>query len=181
MERTVAKALLGKRIPRGANFSDSLPDVIASSGETIARSEGLIFGECKHSKNNPWVPYIEKQYDSRLLTAGAGDEKIVLFELNDIHLLSCPVRYRSAELIEKKVPGYMYKHLDQARGYTQVYKEDIVLKASLTQMTGITKFICELPIVIMAKKHSSFRLCYTGVIDLLKFYSLQNDKSYWAL
>ena len=181
LERNVAKAVQGHRIPRGADFSDKLPDVIASADKTIARAEGGIFAECKHSKSNPWVTYIDELYDGRLLSAGNGEDTIILLSLTDIHLLSNPKGYITATPVDKKVPGYMYDHITQSRSYIAKCKEDIVLKAVIRQMTGLSKLDAELPIVVMAQKYKSFRLCYVSLIDLLNFYSCQNDPSYRSI
>jgi len=180
-EKFVAKALLGTRIPRGADFSDRLPDVVAASSKTVARTEGMIFAECKHSQRNPWVTYIESIYDGKLLRAGEGDETILLFELKNIHLLSDPTRYTRAKALDKKVPKYMYDHIEQSKGYIDIVKSDIVLTAVVRQMTGLSSISSELPIVVMAQKHKSFRLAYVALNDLLAFYNLQDDPSYRAL
>lgn len=178
LERFVAKALQGKRIPRGADFSDSLPDVIADSSKTIARTEGMIFAECKYSQKNPWVTYINNIYNGKLLRAGRGDDTIILFELDNIHLLSDPTRYTRAEKLKRKVPKYMYDHIDQSKGYIDICKSDIVLTAVIRKMTGLSKISAELPIVVMAQKYKSFRLAFVALNDLLAFYNLQDDPSY---
>lgn len=180
-ERFVANALLGTRIPRGADFSDRLPDVVAASSKTIARTKGVIFAECKHSQRNPWVTYIESIYDGRLLRAGTGDETICLFELKNIHLLSNPRGYLCTKELDKKVPKYMYDHIEQSKSYINIVKSDIVLTAVVCQMTDLSNISSELPIVVMAQKHKSFRLAYVALNDLLAFYNLQNDPSYRAL
>lgn len=178
LERHVAKALQGQRIPRGADFSDKLPDVIAPSALSIARTDGAIFAECKHSKSNPWIPYIEEVYTGKLLTAGAEDNKIILFDLQDIHLLSDPTRWNRAISVSRKVPQYMLDHIDQSRGYISKCMSDIVLKAVIFKMTGLSKIHASLPIVVMAQKHKSFRLAYVSLKDLLSFYIAQDDPSY---
>lgn len=181
MERRVAKALQGTRIPRGANFSSSLPDVISDSSVTIPRSEGLILTECKHSQTNPWVDKISKAYDGRLLTIKEKDEQYLFFKLEDIYLLSGTDRYRKAEQIKGKVPKYIKDHLEQSRKYIKTITTDIVLKAVIQSKTGITNIKSYLPIVCIAKKHKEFKLACVSLSDLFAFYQHQNDQSYWKI
>tara|TARA_R110002074_G_scaffold402324_1_gene607115 strand:- start:175354 stop:175923 length:570 start_codon:yes stop_codon:yes gene_type:complete len=180
-ERYVAKALTGHRIPRGADFSDRLPDVIAPAANTLARAHGAIFAECKYSQSNPWVSYIEEQYDGKLLKAGEGEDTIVLFELEDIRLLSDPTRWSRATQVDRKVPQYMYDHIEQSKGYIEICKSDIVLTAVLRKMTGLSRMDAELPIVVMAQRYKSFRLAYVNLNDLMSFYISQDDPSYRTL
>lgn len=179
LERYVAKCLGGKRIPRGANFSDSLPDVIADSSISIPNSQGVIFVECKHSKNQPWVDYIEPIYDGQPMLAGITNlQPIVLFELSDISVISDFVPDSRTPILERHIPGYMHKHINQAKMYIDLYKSDKILEYTIHNSTALESIACELPLVVMAKKHSSFRLAYVALKDLYKFYSMQNDKRY---
>lgn len=182
-ERYVAKALQGHRIPRGANFSDSLPDVVANASHSLARAEGVIYAECKHSQNSPWVRYISDIYDGKLLSITGRGQKFIFFELSDIHLLSDSTRHNRAIPLEKTVPKYLLDNLEQCRGYTPdtLQDMDMIMAASLMQWTGSKEILKALPIVVMAQKHKSFRLAYTSSTDLLKYYQLQNDKSYWQV
>lgn len=179
LERYVAKCLGGKRIPRGANFSDSLPDVVADASINIPKSKGVIFVECKHSKNQPWVDYIEPIYDHKLLVAGERNiQPIVLFELADIHLLSNFVFNSRTPILDRAIPGYMHKHINQAKMYIDLYKSDKILEYTIHNASAVDDIVCELPLVVMAKKHSSFRLAYVALKDLYTFYSIQYDKHY---
>lgn len=179
LERYVAKCLEGKRIPRGANFSDSLPDVVADSSISIPGSEGVIFVECKHSKNQPWIDYIEPVYDGQPILAGTKNiQPIVLFELADIGLISNFVPTDSTPVLDRAVPGYMHSHIDQAKMYIDLYKSDKILEYTIHNSTNLESIACELPLVVMAKKHSSFRLAYVALKDLYNFYFMQNDKRY---
>ena len=179
LERYVAKCLGGKRIPRGANFSDSLPDVVADASINISKSKGVIFAECKHSKNQPWVDYIEPVYNHQLIIAGIHNiQPIVLFELADIHLLSKFAPNSRTTVLDKRIPRYMHRHIEQARMYIDLYKSDKILEYTIHNASAVDNIVCELPLVVMAKKHSSFRLAYIALKDLYNFYSMQNDKHY---
>lgn len=176
----MAKALQGNRIPRGANFSDSLPDVIADSSNVLARSNGIIFAECKYSQSNPWVPYVEENYNNKILKAGKDKEEILLFDLSDIHLLSNPKAWIDCEKLSRSVPGYMYANIKQSKGYINICKQDTILIAVIKQMTKLSSLSPELPLVVMAQRYKKFRLAYVALDDLLYFYTQQNDRSYWS-
>ncbi len=179
LERNVAKALQGFRIPRGANFSRSLPDVVADSSKTIARSNGLIFAECKYSVSQPWVDLIEDRYNGKLIKV-ENNSSLIFFELQDIHLLSDPTRYTRAEMYDKKVPSYLRDNIQQSRNYIDIVKKDLIMSASIYQLTSISVTSPILPIVVLAQKGKSFRVAYTTVEDLLMFYTAQNDQNYWV-
>jgi hypothetical protein len=178
LERLVAKALQGHRIPRGANFSRSLPDVIADSSKTLARSNGLIFAECKYSQYQPWVELIRDQYTGKLIRVKTKDDSLIFFELNDVHLLSDPSRYSRACEYSKQVPAYLIDNLQQSRDYIDIVRKDLIMSASVYQLTAINIDNPILPIVVMAHKGKSFRVAYTSVKDLMAFYTLQHDQSY---
>lgn len=178
LERFVAKALQGHRIPRGANFSRSLPDVIADSNLTIARTEGIILAECKYSISNPWVPYFEEIYEGKLLTVLGKKASLVLFELEDIHLLSDRNRYKNSDIVNKTIPGYIQDNLEQAEGYLPLLTKDKITQATIHSLTGVDPTKPALPIVVLAQKQRPFRLAYVSTLSLEIFYNLQNDQSY---
>lgn len=178
LERFVAKALQGHRIPRGANFSRSLPDVIADSSLTIARSKGIILAECKYSISNPWVPLFEDLYEGKLLTVLGKKASLVLFELQDIHLLSDRNRYKNAHIIHKDIPGYIQNNLEQAERYVPLLINDKITQATIHSLTGVDPNQPALPIVVLAQKQRPFRLAYASTLSLEVFYNSQNDQSY---
>ncbi len=182
-ERYVAKTLQGKRIPRGANFSRSLPDVIADSSLSIPGSKGLIFAECKYSISNPWVGLISDIYKNKLISIPGNkpsDPYLILFELDDIKELShYPVLKTSDKAFQsykKKIPDYINNNLIQSREYLQSVLLDPVTKASLQAITNLDILLPKLPIVVIAEKSKSFRLAYTSSIDLDIFYRDQSPR-----
>ena len=174
-ERRTAKALQGVRIPRGANFSDSLPDVVANAKGILARAEGIIYAECKYSINNPWVDYISSIYDNKLLRI----DNLIFFSLEDIWLLSDPTRVgKSKKVTKKKIPKYLRDYLEQSKKYIDLVSRDPILKLIIATKSNCTKTHINLPIVCVGKRYNSFKLTYTGIDDILNFYQLQNDQSY---
>lgn len=183
-ERFIAKALGGNRIPRGANFSNSLPDIVAPANASLARAEGLIFAESKYSKNNPWVTNMEKKYltDNAVVkfVDEANKKEFLFFELADITKLSNPAIIRTAKTFYfNRFPNYILEHFEQSKSYIDIVKADAITTASITSMTSISPMYAPiLPIVVLAKARKSFRLAYTDCDYLLRFYSQQNDQSY---
>jgi len=189
-ERFVAKALQGKRIPRGANFSRSLPDVIADASLSIPGTKGLIFAECKYSINNPWVSLISDIYKNKLIivpvqsrdcfTKSTEEPSLILFELGDIKELNTypflKDSYKKLQQFNKKVPDYILNNLTQSRDYLQTVVLDPVTKASIQAITNLDILLPKLPIVVIAEKSKSFRLAYTSNIDLDIFYRDQNNR-----
>lgn len=183
-ERFIAKALEGHRIPRGANFSNSLPDIVAPANKTLARAQGLIFAESKYSKNNPWVDNVKEDYLTDRPVAKFIDDTTnkhyLFFELRDINKLSNPAVLRTASpFYFSKFPKYILEHFDQSKNYIDIVKADPITTASITSMTNISPMYSPiLPIVVLTKARKSFRLAYTDCEYLLKFYTQQDDRSY---
>lgn len=190
-ERFVAATLKGHRIPRGANFSRSLPDVVADSSLTLARSSGLIYAECKYSSKKTWVQTFESIYDGHLLYLPNNINKYLFFDIKDIHLLADPSRISKALLGPtriKKIPRFITSYMDQSRSYVALTGTDPITKATLQAIVnpsfkdGYDFSNCPvLPIVVIGQRYKTFRLAYTTHLDLLKFYSAQNDKSFWNI
>lgn len=175
-ERFVSKALQGYRIPRGANFSRSLPDVVSNASLTIAKTKGLIYAECKYSIDNFWVRLMEPFYDGKLLVLPRKEDHLILFELRDIHLLSNPDGYLNGTKIIRSIPDYINRHLDQSREYIKIVRSDPITQASIQAITGLSPSLPILPIVVLGQKSKAFRLSYTSTTDLYNFHLLQNDK-----
>lgn len=183
LERTTAKILKGKRIPRGSNFSKSLPDVLADSSLTLARSNGVLLAECKYSAKHPWVTQIEDIYDGKLLSIKHEDSEFLFLDVKDLHLLADPARVNKAiKIADKTIPKYILDYHNQAAGYTALSNDPqacVVLNAysgiSISNMTPM------LPIVVMAKKGKAFRLACVNKTALLAFYTQQNDQSYRSI
>jgi len=184
-ERFIATVLKGFRIPRGANFSKSLPDVVADSSLTIARSKGLIFAESKYSINNPWVGKIKSLTEGKpIVRIKSGDTTVndlVFFDLKDISIITSPKTINALEpkQICKKFPSYIVKHYEQSKDYIEIVKNDPITVASVKALCNIDPLTVPiLPIVVLAEKNKSFRTAYTHVDALRAFYSLQNDQSF---
>jgi len=175
-ERFVAKSLGGHRIPRGANFSRSLPDVVADSSLSLPNTKGLIFAECKYSVNNPWVRLISDIYDNDVIIVPGihdSDPFLIMFELSDISKLF-NYRNKHTKKYKKQIPDYITAHLQQSCEYLDSVTADPVTKASLEVITGLNILLPKLPIVVMAEKGKSFRLAYTSNYHFDNFLFLQN-------
>jgi len=179
LERHVAAVLGGKRIPRGSNFSKSLPDVLADASLSLARAEGVILAECKYSSKHPWIDQVEEIYDGKLLSIKDKDDEFIFFDLKDMHLLADPKRVSKTIPLDKKLSKYILNYYEQAVSYLDLVNDDkarIVLEAYAGISFNTTKPL--LPIVVMAKKRKEFRLAYTKKSDLFNFYIRQNDQGY---
>jgi len=161
-ERDTAKALLGKRIPRGANFSRSLPDVVADATDSLG-SPGIIFAECKYSAHMPWLSiYNSKIYkEPYKIYRLKGKETLLFFEIEHIACLLDYSTYANAST-KLNIPSYIYEHLDQAQHYiskTLSSPLDCITIKSLSDIDIQNKKV--LPIVCLRTKQDSTILCYT--------------------
>lgn len=176
-ERFVAKALQGFRIPRGANFSRSLPDVVSDAKLSLPSMEGLIFTECKYSVSNPWVNYISSKYEGKPLLVTNKDKTDILVctQLEDLHNIKSSNLYKQSKII-RNIPKYIFDNLEQCRGYIDIILADALNRATITALTGLTMREPILPIVCIAEKRKTFRLCYTSLRDI-EVFNINNDKS----
>lgn len=175
-ERFVAKSLGGHRIPRGANFSRSLPDVVADSSISLPNTKGIIFAECKYSVSNPWVRLISDIYKEDVIIVPGkhkSDPFLIMFELTDIAKIF-NYRNKHVQKYHKQIPSYITEDLQQSSEYLDSVMQDPVTKASLEVITGLNIQLPKLPIVVMAEKGKSFRLAYTSNYHFDNFLFLQN-------
>lgn len=160
-ERDTAKALLGKRIPRGANFSRSLPDVVADAKDSLS-IPGVIFAECKYSAHMPWLNiYKSKIYkDPYKVYRIKGKETLLFFEIEHIRCLLDSSTYTNFSKIN--IPAYIYEYLEQAQNYiskTLSSPLDCITIKALSDIDIQNKKV--LPIVCLRTKQDSTILCYT--------------------
>lgn len=177
-ERNVAKALQGFRIPRGANFSRSLPDVVAESKHTLPGTNGVIVAECKYSYSNPWVNMIDKIYNDKPIIIRSKDliREIICVELKDLYKLSSVTATTKSPVYTKEIPKYIRENLQQCRDYIPLVLNNPLNKVTIEAITNFTFGNAILPIVCIAEKGKRFRLCYTGLLDLEVFHQYKNDK-----
>lgn len=187
LERHVAKALQGFRIPRGADFSKSLPDVIADASLTIAKSQGCIVAECKYSVRQPWVTKIKKIYDGKplLMMSGSNGREaryILLCKLEDVRFLGKHNQSLITNIHGIRTPKYIKENIEQARGYVKMIQSDEHARSVLKAASGLSidPYQPILPIVVLGKKNDSFRLAYCDLNDALSFQH-SNDKSKGSL
>lgn len=173
-ERRVAQLLRGKRIPRGADYSASLPDVIAKSEVIPSNKDGLIFAECKYSQNAPIVGKIlsdlkDKRYV--ILKDQSNGELFIFTSLKNIHRLGDPTKIDIKPTEEvKKLPRYIYKHLEQCIGYTNFKTNKKFNPLMINLILGIDSYKNILPIVCMAEANKKDSICYTNLSCLFTFH-----------
>lgn len=151
LERYTAEFFGGQRQHRGANFSQSMPDVIAPS-EPVFGVDGCVLAECKYSKNQPWVDFFVKE-----LKAGAkyplflvkGELDIYLFWLLQDSSILTTKRIKDACLIARSMPGYLEEYYTQSAGYTKSNND--------------------LHIVVLGKKGCKHRVAYSAISELTRF------------
>ena len=160
LEKTVASTLNGIRILRGADYSQSLPDVIvpditdwdySNSGIPIKNNTSIVV-ECKHSQTQPFVDLLEPLLD----TPGSNVveiEDFVFWNFEDTPKGSFIGLWNSLDMdgkitvVLKKIPQYIKDNYAQAVGYnTKMFPN---LKKDIFRM------------VVIAKKNSPFRVAYT--------------------
>lgn len=161
-ERDTAKALLGKRIPRGANFSRSLPDVVADARDSLG-IPGVIFAECKYSAHMPWLNiYKSKIYkEPYKIYRLKGKETLLFFEIEHLGCLLDTSKYTNVST-KLSIPSYIYEYLDQAQRYinkTLSSPLDCITIKALSNIDIQDKKV--LPIVCLRTKQDSTILCYT--------------------
>lgn len=176
-ERDTAKALLGKRIPRGANFSRSLPDVVADSINTLSLP-GTIFAECKYSANMPWLnKYYKVIYKEQYKVFPiASVNRLLFFDLQNIKSLLSLETY--ADDISINIPDYILEYLEQSEKYiTKTLNSplDCITIKSLSDIDIQHKPV--LPIVCLRTKKDSTILSYTSQSFLSKYLQGSDDKN----
>ncbi len=176
-ERDTAKALLGKRIPRGANFSRSLPDVVADSIHTL-KLPGTIFAECKYSANMPWLnKYKTKIYNENFkVFPVANSDRLLFFDIENISSLL--ILHTYADDIVISIPDYILDYLQQSQKYvskTLSSPLDCITIKSLSDIDIQHKPV--LPIVCLRTKKDSTILAYTYQSFLSNYLNSTNDKN----
>lgn len=158
LELYVAKFFGGKRRHRGGDFSQSMPDVVAPS-KPVFGIEGTVVAECKYSNNQPWVTYFEKAIkagnDCPLFLVNGDDKKFIFWLLDDTELLLTSA-FKNIKEIKRKASGYIEEYYNQCLGY----EED-----------GLV-----LPIVVLGKTRSKYRIAYTELSTLVMFLSKKNGR-----
>lgn len=149
LERYVAKYFGGKRIPRGADFGQSLPDVIAPSPYPKG---GSILVECKYSQNQPWIDLLmreAKKYDhlETVLIFKAG--QFVFWDLE----MSSEILNKEHTIItlKRRVPGYIKENYNQCVTY-------LITHPTFSQNIEPAPY---LPMVVMGKRQCPVRVAYT--------------------
>lgn len=178
LERYTAKSLSGVRIGRGADFSKSLPDVIACSEHSLLRTRGTILAECKYSARSPWVTYIKSIYEGKIIQIPIKDDILLFSILEDVRKFIDPEQLKT-QIVSKKVPTYLKDNLEQARGYRLNLSTNKIHRVVMEDLLSIDQeqLFPMLPMVILGKKRDSTRVCYLSLCDLTEFYS-QQSRSY---
>lgn len=156
-ERAVAKALRGYRIPRGANFSESLPDVVSNYLTTHT-----ILAECKHFKYRAIYDSLkeELEYNSFLYSKENG---YVFFNIKDIDIL-LSFAQDNCFILENKIPKYIVDFFKQATEYIPDLFSNNKKKFMLENYLGENIIYDKiLPIVCLGQKKSSTIICYTHI------------------
>jgi len=164
-ERYVAKFYEGTRILRGNDFGNSRPDVIAPSLPKF-NLEGTLIIECKHSQAQPWVDIVNACTQSTTgmrpiiayWHASKSSGSFILWSMEEtgppangmLDWLNSAVPYE-----DRKIPSYIQSYLDQARQYIDWHGSKLPDP--------------HLPLVVLAKKHSSTRVVIADYEDLYKF------------
>ncbi len=164
LERYVAGMFNGTRIPRGSDFSKSLPDVVVDAGyvcSAFVNSKTAVLFECKYRSKQPFIDLYEKS-DLDYFVLGS----YLFFGLqHSNNAISYGMRGECPKLkINKKIPKYIDDYMEQAREYAcdtdkrRKIREVVRHINDLPDYPDFQKFI---PIVVLGKKRATTRL---GVI-----------------
>lgn len=150
LEKYTAEYLEGTRILRGANFSASLPDVVAD-GSVIGLTNTSILVECKHSKNQPFVDLLKDTLTGFGLVKDEELGELLFWKFEETKELFNPSKLKDnvakAEYFLKEVPQYIRDNYHQACGYHII--------GLVPLGNHMFRF------VVMAKKSCSTRIAYT--------------------
>jgi len=179
-ERNVAKALGGTRIPRGANFSKSLPDVI--SEVSFLDKDIILLAECKHFASKPIFNVVSSLLDDKhdTVTIITPDKSnLIFFYIDNIKEIYKKDFYQKKnKTLDKKAPGYVVNYFQQAVGYIDLIFSDVFVKAYIASLFNKTiDRDLTIPIVCLGQKKTSKIICYTEKENIDYINNLVYDKN----
>ena len=181
LERTVAKELKGFRIPRGRDFSQSLPDVIADASYTFncPSTKGLI-AECKYRSKQPLIDLYKKQIDKAtpskyytVILKDKDNKEIYLTPLEDLkHIKSLYMHFIT---VKKVIPKYLTDAFKQSFDYATDLNARKRIRLQYCISSGLDPIDCTwfttfIPVVVLGARREKIRIvAHDGLGEVLSF------------
>lgn len=147
-ERIVAKALEVDRFKRGADFSRSLPDVVAPAENLFKEITGTIIVECKYRHQigiiDTYLELVEElESPVFIMESRKSGKEYLIFDILDIPQFS---EIKSVPTIVKFIPNYILDALSQSEDYLENYPPPYIKATCFAKKRGKAR-----PIIIPSK------------------------------
>lgn len=186
LERTVAKKFGGYRIPRGGDFSESLPDVVADVTKLFPlanKVDAAFVVECKYRQHQPWIG---KYKNIKKEEFASRDYCVLKFPvinragMND-YICMMPVDYifdffsidgmARCRIVQNALPDYIMDFCAQSYDYALdiEYRMRVHLYYwKLCKDQSKKKFNSFVPLVVIGQKNDKVRLAIFYESELLR-------------
>jgi hypothetical protein len=186
LERTVAKKFGGYRIPRGGDFSESLPDVVADVTKLFPlanKVDAAFVVECKYRQHQPWINKYKtikkEEFSNRdycvlkfpVTNAGNMEDNICMMPIDyifDFFSLSNSGNHR---IVANVLPDYILDYCSQSYNYALdiEYRMRVHLYYwKLCKDQTKKKFNSFIPLVAIGQKNDKVRLAIFYESELLR-------------
>lgn len=187
LERTVAKKLGGYRIPRGGDFSESLPDVVADITKTFPlanKTDAAFLVECKYRQSQPWID----KYKELKRSAGFEQQPYCILKIPtknvsdmDDNICMMPIdylfdyfsvdNYSRIITIDKDLPDYITSFVKQSYEYSidlECRMKVHLYYWKLAKDSNKKKFNSFVSLVTLGQKNDKVRLAIFYESELLR-------------
>ena len=193
LERTVAKKLGGYRIPRGGDFSESLPDVISDVCNLFPLANKIPAGflvECKYRQSQPWIdkykelkkssgfdlqPYVILKVPAK--NASGMDDNICFMPIDYLFDYFAPENSGRTITINKELPTYITDFVRQSYEYSidiECRMRVHLYYWKLAKDQSKKKFNTFVSLVALGQKNDKVRLAIFYESELLRIRSFCN-------
>jgi len=192
LERTVAKKFGGYRIPRGGDFSESLPDVVADVTKLFPlanKVDAAFVVECKYRQNQPWINKYKKIKSEEFPAAHYCVIKFPVTNAAGItdNICMMPVDYvfdffslsnsGNCRTVSNVLPDYIIDYCTQSYNYAldMEYRMRVHLYYwKLCKDEIKKKFNSFIPLVVIGQKNDKVRLAIFYESELLRVRSFSS-------
>lgn len=176
LERTVAKKFSGYRIPRGGDFSESLPDVIADVSKTfplLSKGPSAFSIECKYRQNQPWINKYKRIKAERfsesdfcilkipVKNVGGMDDNICMMPVDYVFNYFAMENPAKTATLREDLPDYIVDYCTQSYMYAidPEYRMRVHLYYwKLAKESSKKTFERFIPIVVLGQRNDKVRL-----------------------
>lgn len=192
LERTVAKKFGGYRIPRGGDFSESLPDVVADVTKLFPlanKVDAAFVVECKYRQHQPWI---SKYKSIKKEEFPSAEYCILKFPVTNAigmqdNICMMPVDYvfnffsfnspGHQRIVSNILPDYILDYCNQSYNYALdiEYRMRVHLYYwKLCKDQVKKKFNSFIPLVVIGQKNDKVRLAIFYESELLRIRSFSS-------